>query len=164
MQMRQSNALVRIAPVLLLIAGCDRKATTHVIPAPAQSAPIVEIDDDARDLLVKVATDQKFAKQWWVRLEVVWRKDAQIDVTVEKNPPGRKDFCVEADGLHVVMPEDQKVYLKGARISLLRGKNGWAFDVTFPYRTDRDHQLATEWLLRETERRKAGPPAEKLKG
>jgi hypothetical protein len=162
--MRQSNALVRILPAIVLLTGCDRKATSHVIPVPAESTPTVEIDDDARDLLVKVARDQKFANQWWVRLEVVWRKETQIDVTVEKNPPGPRDFFVEADGLHVVMPEEQKVYLKGARISLLRGKNGWAFDVTFPYRTDRDRQMAAEWLLRETEKRKAGQPAEKPKG
>src|SRR6476659_915140 len=101
----------------MLLAGCGQKATTHIIPLPAESPPIVEIEDDARDLLVRVARDQKFGNEWWVRLEVVWRKEAQIDVTVERQPPGPKDFFVEADGLHVVMPEEQKVYLKGARIS-----------------------------------------------
>lgn len=147
----------------MLLAGCGQKATTHIIPLPAESPPIVEIEDDARDLLVRVARDQKFGNEWWVRLEVVWRKEAQIDVTVERQPPGPKDFFVEADGLHVVMPEEQKVYLKGARISLLQGKNGWAFDVTFPYRNDSERQSAAEWLLRETEKRKTGPPVEKTK-
>jgi hypothetical protein len=153
-----------IAVAAAMLVGCDHKATTHIIPVPPQSRPIVEIEDNARDLLVQVAGDQKFGKQWWVRLEVVWRKEPQIDVAVEKNPPGPKDFFVEADGLSVVMPEDQKVYLKGARISLLQGKNGWAFDVTFPYRNDREQQVASEWLLRETEKQKAAKPAEKPKG
>ena len=57
--------------------------------------------------------DQKFGNQWWVRLEVVWRKEAQIDVTVEKNPPGPNDFFAEADGLHVVTPEEQIEYASG---------------------------------------------------
>jgi hypothetical protein len=164
MRMRQSNALVRIAPALFLLAGCEQKATTHIVSVPVESSPIVEIEPDARDLLAQVAGDQKFGSEWWVRLEVVWRKEAQIDVTVEKQPPGPNDFFVKADGLHVVMPEEQKAYLLGARISLLKSKKGWAFDVTFPYRSEREQQLASEWLDRETMKRNTRQTEQKPKG
>lgn len=156
--------IVAAATGLVFLAGCEQKATTYIISVPPDSSPIVEIEPDARNLLAQVARDQKFGPEWWVRLEVVWRKEAQINVTVEKHPPGPNDFFIEADGLHVVMPEDQRVYLRGARVSLLQGKSGWAFDVTFPYRTERERLMASEWLLRETEKRKAEPPVAKPKG
>lgn len=168
--MKAATRVPRTGPIgvivlaIALAAGCDQKATTHIIVVPVETSPIVEIEPDARTLLAQVARDQKFGPEWWVRLEVVWRKEAQIEVTVEKQPPGPSDFFIEADGLHVVMPDDQRVYLRGARVSLLKAKSGWAFDVTFPYRTERERQAASEWLLRETENRKLEPPTAKPKG
>jgi Fe-S cluster assembly iron-binding protein IscA len=142
----------RLPPIVFLAAlvGCSPKppATPAATPAaaPAVSRPFVEVTPVARALLGKVAADQKFGADWWVRLNVVWKPDAQIVVTVEKDPPGPADEVHEANGVRVVMPGDQAVYLKGARIDLVEDEGGWAFDVTFPHRDARDREAANKWL------------------
>lgn len=138
----------RLPPVVLLVAlaGCTPKPPVTSTAVPTAPRPFVEVTPVARQLLTKVAADQKFGPDWWVRLNVVWKPDAQILVTVEKDPPGPADEVHEADEVRVVMPGDQVVYLKGALIDLVQAEGGWAFDVTFPHRTDRDREAANEWL------------------
>jgi Fe-S cluster assembly iron-binding protein IscA len=92
-----------------------------------------------------------------VRLEVVWKPDAQIEVSVVRNSQSGADHHVEADGLRVVMADSQKTYLKGARIALIELPVGIAFDVTFPNRDARDRELASQWLRSEQANRKPNP-------
>jgi Fe-S cluster assembly iron-binding protein IscA len=134
---------------LALVAGCGPKATTHVIQVPPTTRPFVEVEPKARELLAGIATEKKLGDEWCVKLEVVWKPDAQIEVNLERKA-GAKDFVVEADGLRFAMAADQKVYLKGAYISVSEVKGGVAFDVTFPNRDARDRQLAAEWLKQAT--------------
>ena len=140
--------LPRFAPILLLaaLAGCTPKPSATPTAVPSTPRPSVEVTPAARELLGQVAKDQKFGADWWVRLAVVWKPDAQIVVTVERDRPGPNDVVHEADGVRVVMPGDQVVYLKGARIDLVEEQKGWAFDVTFPHRDARDREAASEWL------------------
>jgi Fe-S cluster assembly iron-binding protein IscA len=141
----------RVAPALLVatLAGCSPKPSA----APVSPRPFVKVTPIARQLLTKVAADQKFGPDWWVRLNVAWKPDARIEVTVEKDPPGLADVVHEADGVRVVVANDQAVYLKGALIDLVEEEKGWAFDVTFPHRTARDREAANEWLKTESARK-----------
>jgi Fe-S cluster assembly iron-binding protein IscA len=142
--------LPRLLPAALLaaLAGCSPKpaAIPATAPAPTPARPVVEVTSAARELLTKVAADQKFGPDWSVRLTVVWKPDAQIEVTVEKDPSGPADEVHEADGVRVVMARDQAAYLKGALIDLVEVPNGWAFDVTFPHRDAGDREAASQWL------------------
>jgi hypothetical protein len=106
-------------------------------------------------VLRQIAVDQKLGPDWWVRMEVVWKPDAQIEVNLERKPPGPGDFSVEADGLRCVIRSDQKVYLKGARVELAWAKDGAGFDVSFPNRDANDRQAAAAWLKGENDRRKS---------
>ena len=141
----------RLFPALLLtaLAGCTPKPSATPTAGPSTARPFVEVAPAARGLLGQVAKDQKFGTEWWVRLAVVWKPDAQIVVTVERDRPGPNDVVHEADGVRVVMPGDQVVYLKGARIDLVEEENGWAFDVTFPHREAGDREAANEWLKKQ---------------
>jgi Fe-S cluster assembly iron-binding protein IscA len=140
----------RLLPIVLPIAalaGCAPKPAATPAAAPAVAPqPFVEVTPVARQLLAQVARDQKFGPDWWVRLRVVWKPDAKIEVTVEKDAPGPADEVHDADGVRVVVDRDQAVYLKGVLIDLVGIENGWAFDVTFPHRDDRDREAANQWL------------------
>src|SRR3954468_7210458 len=104
--------LSRLAPALLLaaLAGCSPKPAASPATVPAPPRPVVEVTPVARQLLTQVAADQKFGPDWWVRLSVVWRPAARIEVTVEKDPPGPADEVHEADGVRVVTARDQAAY------------------------------------------------------
>lgn len=145
---------VRIAIVLVFLAGCQPKTTTTSTSVPAVPKPFVEVEPVAREVLIQIAADHKMGLDWWVRLEVVWKPEALIEVNVERKRPRATDFVVEADGLLFVMAEEQKTYLLGAHVSMRELKDGAAFDVTFPNRDGRERSLAHEWLERETARRK----------
>jgi Fe-S cluster assembly iron-binding protein IscA len=135
------------------LAGCSPTTSTGVAPDPPKPAPFLEISSGARAVLRQIATDQQLGPEWWVRLEVVWKPDAQIEVNLDRKPPRASDLVVEANGLQCVMAVDQRDYLKGARIDLFTTNEGIGFDVTFPHRDSRDRQLAAEWLRRETAKR-----------
>ncbi|HKB06587.1 MAG TPA: hypothetical protein VKD90_30605 [Gemmataceae bacterium] len=144
----------RFASALLVAAiGCSPKPPATPSAVPTTSRPFVEVTPIARELLTKVAGDQKLGSDWWVRLTVVWKPDPRIEVTVEKDPPGPADAVHEADGVRVVVANDQAVYLKGALIDLVEEQKGWAFDVTFPHRTDRDREAANQWLRERSARK-----------
>ncbi len=145
---------LRIGIVLVLFAGCGPQATTHLISVPANPRPFVEVDPFARDVLTHIAADQKLGPEWWVRLEVAWKPEMQIEVNIEKKKPGPNDFVVDANDLHVVMAADQKAYLKGALISMHEVKDGIVFEVTFPNRDAADRQRASQWMKREAEKRR----------
>jgi Fe-S cluster assembly iron-binding protein IscA len=147
----------RLVPVLLVaLAGCSPKPPATPSAVPTTPRPFVEVTLIARQLLTKVAVDQKIGPDWWVRLNVVWKPDARIEVTVEKDPPGPADVVHEADGVRVVVANDQAAYLKGALIDLVEEKSGWRFDVTFPHRTARDREAANQWLRERSA--KVSPP------
>ena len=106
-----------------------------------------------RAFLLKIADDQRLGNQWWVRLDVVWKPDPQIEVNIEKTPPGPHDFVVESRGLLVVVSDNQKAFLKGAQVTLVGDGGLAAFDVTFPNRDESDRKLAAEWLQKEKAKR-----------
>ena len=138
--------------VLLALAGCSPKPAATPAAAPAEPLPVVELTPVAKQVLVRVAAEQKFA-DWWVRLTVAWKPDPKIEVTVEKNPPGPADVVHEASGLRVVMAADQMPYLKGALIDLVQEPDRIGFTVTFPYRTDAERRAANRWLVEQAEKR-----------
>jgi Fe-S cluster assembly iron-binding protein IscA len=105
--------------------------------------------------LRQIAVDQKLGTQWWVRLDVVWKPDAQIEVNLDRKPPGPNDFVVEADGFRCVMSEEQKVYLKGSRVELFWTNEGAGFNVSFPNRDTNDKVAAAEWIKGENAKRKS---------
>jgi Fe-S cluster assembly iron-binding protein IscA len=142
-----------LAVVLLAQTGCSPKPAATPAVVPSNPPPVVEVTPIARDVLVRVAAEQKFGADWWVRLRVVWTPGPEIEVTVERAPPGPADEVHESNGLKVALPRDQAVYLKGARVDLLKANRGAAFDVTFPYRTDSDRERANHWLLTESFRK-----------
>ena len=115
--------------------------------------PFVEVTPVAKEVLVRVAAEQKLGPDWCVRLNVVWKPDPRIEVTLERHPAGPADAVHEANGLRVVMANDQTPYLKGARIDLIQEADRIGFDVSFPYRTDRERELANRWLVEQAERR-----------
>ena len=143
--------ILRIGVMLVLVAGCGPKAATHLISGPLSPRPFVKVDPFARDVLAHIAADQKLGPEWWVRLEVAWKPDIQIEVNIEKKRPGPNDFVVDADDLHIVMADEQKVYLRSALISMHEVKDGIVFEVTFPNRDAADRQRATHWLKRRGE-------------
>jgi Fe-S cluster assembly iron-binding protein IscA len=146
----------RLAPAILLaaVAGCSPKPPATPSAVPTTPRPFVEVTPIARQLLTKVAVDQKLGPDWWVRLNVVWKPDARIEITVEKDRPDPADAVHVADGVRVVVANDQAVYLKGALIDLVEEKNGWEFDVTFPHRTARDREAANQWLSERSVRKR----------
>jgi Fe-S cluster assembly iron-binding protein IscA len=137
----------------LLLAGCSQKPAATPNADPGRPPPFVEITPVAKDVLVRVAAEQNLGPDWWVRLNVVWKPDPRIEVTMEKKPPGPADVVHEANGLRVVMAADQTAYLKGSLIDLVQEADRVGFDVTFPYRTDRDRELANHWLVEQADRR-----------
>jgi Fe-S cluster assembly iron-binding protein IscA len=139
--------------VLLAIVGCSPKPTTSAVSPPGPPPPFVEITPVAKEVLVRVAAEQKLGANWCVRLDVVWKPDPRIEVTIERHPPGPADVVHEANGLKVVMAADQTPYLKGSRIDLIQEADRLGFDVSFPYRTDRDRKAANRWLVEQAERR-----------
>ena len=139
--------------LLLLAAGCSPKPTTPAVAPASPPLPFVEVTPVAKEVLVRVAAEQKLGPDWFVRLNVVWKPDPRIEVTIERHPPGPGDEVHEANGLKVVMANDQTPYLKGARIDLIQETGRIGFDVSFPYRTDRDRELANRWLVEQAERR-----------
>ena len=145
---------LQIGVMLVLVAGCGPKAATHLISVPANPRPFVEVDPFARDVLTHIAADQKLGPEWWVRLEVAWKPEIQIEVNIEKKRPSPNDFVVDAGDLHIVMADVQKVYLRGASISMHEVKDGIVFEVTFPNRDAADRQRAAQWLKRESEKRR----------
>jgi hypothetical protein len=137
-----------------VLAGCTSR-TTSTIPSAAEAPrPFLEVSTQVREVFRQVAVDQKFGPEWWLRVEVVWKPDAQIEVNLERKPPGAGDFVVEANGLRCVMAREQKVYLKGARVDLLWAKESAVIDVSFPNRDGRDRLAAAEWLKSENAKRK----------
>lgn len=144
--------------IAIVIAGCSQKATTTIAPAGQRSKTFVELTPQARDGLRLIADKQNLGDNWSVRLEVVWKPEAQIEVNIDRKPPSDRDHVVNVDGLRVVMAEDQKVYLKGARVDLFWVKDGAGFDVTFPHRDERDRELASKWLKERDEKRKSKEP------
>jgi Fe-S cluster assembly iron-binding protein IscA len=151
------NRLIPFAFVLL--AGCSSKPTAEFAqaPSPARGRAFAEIEPASARILAKLAEAQGFGPGWCVRLEVVWSPEAEIHVDLDRKPPGPDDFSVESEGLTVVMSNVQKEYLKGARVTYFEVQQGAGFDVTFPNRTDRDRELANEWLKAETSKRKGKP-------
>jgi Fe-S cluster assembly iron-binding protein IscA len=140
--------------VWILVAGCESGRRTPAVSEAISPRPFVEVTPSAREILLRVAADQKLGPDWCVRLEVVFKPDARIEVNLDRQPAGKNDYQVEVDGLRVVMVDNQKTYLKGARIGLIESPNAFAFDVTFPNRDDRDRELASRWLHTESEKRK----------
>jgi Fe-S cluster assembly iron-binding protein IscA len=137
--------------------------TTTIAPAGPRPTTFVEITAEARDGLRLIADKQNLGEDWSMRLEVVWKPDAQIEVTIDRKPPSDRDHVINTDGLRVVMAEDQKVYLKGSRVDLFWAKGGAGFNVTFPHRDERDRELASKWLKEQNEKRKNEVPG-KSKG
>jgi Fe-S cluster assembly iron-binding protein IscA len=141
----------------LLAAGCDSKPTPVATPATVAPStpppPFVEIDAFTAEFLAKLAEAQGFGNDWSVRLEVVWEDIALVKVYLDKKAPGKDDHVVEAQNLRVVMSNEQKVYLKGAKVRFFEVREGAGFDVTFPNRTEQDSEMANEWLKKENKKR-----------
>jgi len=150
-------ATVRNAlPLLLfiLVAGCSNKTSTpSTTAALAATRPFLEIQPRAVDMLRRIAQSQKLGYDWYVRLQVVWKPTAKIEVQIDKKQPGRGDFTIEADGLKCVMAAEQKPYLKGAYVEVVQTNDTVYFDVTFPNQDDRDRATASEWLKTEEAKR-----------
>jgi Fe-S cluster assembly iron-binding protein IscA len=149
---------MRLAILLstLLLAGCSSKPTQVYTPAPTPPAPrpFIDIAPAAKILLEHFAAERKLGPNWHVRLVVDWTAEPEIKVTIERDPPGEGDHVVEAAGLKVAMPGDQKVYFKGAVITLDEARGKAWFGVEFFNRDERDIELASKWFKAEKAKRK----------
>jgi Fe-S cluster assembly iron-binding protein IscA len=139
--------------LLLLVVGCSPDPPPAA--APAATKPIVEVTPAAERVLREIAAEQKLADPWYVRLSVTWQTEPQIEVHLDRTPPGPDDFVTEAaDGLQCVMARDLLPYLRGSRVELVEVKEGAGFDVTFPNQDAREREAASKWLREEAAKRK----------
>jgi Fe-S cluster assembly iron-binding protein IscA len=142
-----------LAIVVVTLGGCSSEPPpTAVSVAPK---PVVEVSPAAERVLRQIAAEQKLAEPWYVRLSVVWPAEPQIEVHLDRTPPGADDFVTEANtGLRCVIAREFLTYLRGCRVELVEVANGAGFDVTFPNRDARDREAADKWLREETLKRK----------
>ncbi|MSR52586.1 MAG: hypothetical protein EXS09_04775 [Gemmataceae bacterium] len=139
---------------IALLVGCSQKKSTPAIEPLPPIRPFLEVQPRALEMLRRIASGQKnLGDEWYVRLEVVWKPTAKIEVQIDKKAPGPTDFMIEADGLKCVMAIAQKPYLKGAYIEVVQSADKVYFDVTFPNQDEHDRAAASKWLRMENARR-----------
>jgi Fe-S cluster assembly iron-binding protein IscA len=147
---------MRLLPVILLaaLAGCSPSPPPPA-PAPVAPKPVAEVSPAAERVLRQLAADQKLAEPWYVRVALVWRGEPQIEVQLDRTPPGPDDVVTEAgNGLRCVIAREHLTYLRGCRVELVETRQGAGFDVTFPNRDAQDREAAKKWLREEEARRK----------
>src|SRR5262245_64750569 len=90
-------------PIVLGVAACSPKdaPTTTIAPAGQRTRTFIEITQEARDGLRLIADRQELGNDWSVRLEVVWKPESQIEVTIDRKPPSEKDHVINVDGLRI---------------------------------------------------------------
>ena len=84
------------AIVVAAVAGCSSEPPPRAVPVPPK--PVVEVSPAAEQVLRQIAAEQKLAEPWYVRLSVAWRAEPQIEVHLDRTPPGPDDFVTEANG------------------------------------------------------------------
>jgi Fe-S cluster assembly iron-binding protein IscA len=149
---RVQFALFSCVSWLLLVVGCSPKAEVSVDDAPAR--PHVEVTARAQQALRLLAASQGLGQKWWVRLSLVWRDPPDIEVHIDREPPGPNDFEFDGGGIRCVMANELKVYLKGAQVDWFEVQEGGGFDVTFDNQDDRDREASGAWYRAELARRR----------
>ena len=142
-----------IATSLTALAGCTSPSTPQVIkPLPK---PPIEVSPLARQVLQQIATEQKLGDDWWLQFDLVWRPDAQVEITMVRERPGETDFVYDADGIRCAMPKELTTYLKNVRVEWIEDKPKGRFDVSFANQTSAEREAGRRWLREREERRKA---------
>jgi len=139
--------------VVALAAGCTSKSSPQVNkPIPR---PPIEVSHDARQVLNQIATEQKFGTDWWLRFDLVWRRpELQLEVHIDRKPPGENDVVYDADGVRCIVPRELTDYLKHVRIDWLNEEPKGRFDFSFDNQTPAEREAGRKWLQEEEERRK----------
>jgi len=132
--------------------GCTSKSTP-VISKPIPKPPI-EISTEARQLLRQIAVDQKLGDNWWLRLDLVWLPDAQIEIHMVRTPPTETDVVYDVDGIRCVVPDELTTYLKHTRIVWIEDEPKGRFDLSFENQSSAEREAGRQWLREQEERRK----------
>jgi Fe-S cluster assembly iron-binding protein IscA len=152
-------AFVAVAGVAV---SCSPKSTPEVSrPIPK---PPIELSPDARQVLKQIASEQKLGDDWWLRFDLVWRPDAQVEITMVRERPGESDFVYDADGIRCAMPKELTSYLKNVRVDWIEDKPKGRFDVSFANQTSAEREAGRRWLREQEERRKAATKNATSKG
>jgi|GEM_PF-6785981 len=144
-----------IVASLTALAGCTSQSTPQISkPLPK---PPIELSADARQVLKQIASEQKLGDDWWLRFDLVWRPDAQVEITMVRERPGETDFVYDADDIRCAMPKELTTYLKNVRVEWIEDKPKGRFDVSFANQTSAEREAGRRWLRDQEERRKAAP-------
>jgi Fe-S cluster assembly iron-binding protein IscA len=142
-----------IVTSLTALVGCTSPSTPQVSkPLPK---PPIELSADARQILKQIASEQKLGEDWWLRFDLVWRPDAQVEITMVRERPGETDLVYDADGIRCTMPKELTTYLKNVRVEWIEDKPKGRFDVSFANQTSAEREAGRRWLREQEERRKA---------
>jgi Fe-S cluster assembly iron-binding protein IscA len=142
-----------IAGSLTALAGCT-SPSTPLITKPLPKPPI-EVSPVARQVLQQIATEQKLGDDWWLRFDLAWRPDAQIEIVMVRERPAETDLVYDADGIRCVIPKELTAYLKNVRVEWIEEKPKGRFDVSFANQSSAEREAGRRWLREQEEQRKA---------
>lgn len=145
--------MTKLAPLLVLAAiGCSSKPTPEV--SLPYDRPLIDLSHEAREVLPKIAKETKLGNEWWLRLDLVWKAEPQIEIHLTKKPPGPDDIIVDSKGVRCIFARELKTYLTGVRILWEENPNGAGFDISFDDQTTAEHEASQRWLRAEIAKRK----------
>jgi Fe-S cluster assembly iron-binding protein IscA len=140
-----------LVSMVALAAGCTSKSSPHIgKPVPR---PPIEVSAEARQVLNQIASEQKLT-DWWLRFDLVWRPDPQLEVHMVRTPPGENDVVYDADGVRCIVPKELTDYLRHVRVDWLNQEPKGRFNFSFDNQTPAEREAGRKWLKEQEEQRK----------
>src|SRR5262245_15860993 len=141
-----------IVASLTALAGCTSPSTPQVSkPLPR---PPIEVSHEARQVLQQIVSDQKLGDNWWLRFDLMWRPNSQIEIHIVRTPPTESDFVYDADGIRCAMPKELTTYLKNIRVEWIDEQPKGRFSVSFDNETPAEFEAGRQWLQEQAQRRR----------
>jgi Fe-S cluster assembly iron-binding protein IscA len=134
--------------LIAILVGCSAKSTPEV--SRPYVRPMIDLSAEAREVVAKIATETKLGNDWWLRLDLVWRSEPEIEINLTTSPPGPNDTVTDSLGVRCVLARELKTYLTGVRIVWDENNKRGRFDVSFDDQTTAEHQASQRWLREET--------------
>jgi Fe-S cluster assembly iron-binding protein IscA len=137
--------------VVIALIGCSSKPTPEVSQPYVRA--MIDLSPEAREVVSKIATDTKLGKDWWLRLDLVWRAEPEIEINLTRTPPGPDDIVTDSKGVRCVMARELRTYLTGVRVVWEENDKRGRFDVSFDDQSTAEHAASQRWLREETAKR-----------